>query len=70
MLINIQGDVWLLSDIICIALDEPDEGEPWQISLRIRGEDKRHIYDQDSHEEAKRTHIALVQAWTQWLSGL
>lgn len=62
MLIEILGEVWLLSDIVCISLDEAEIG----IKLRGWTDEMWELYDMDSEEEAKAKHIELVAAWKAW----
>lgn len=70
-LIEIHGDVWLIADIICISLDQPEEGKPWEISIRLRNDigEEWEFYEMDSEEEAKDKHIAMVAAWEKWLTS-
>ena len=62
MLIEIHGDVWLVSEIIAICLDEPIK-EEWQISLRIRGVEELQCYDMDSEGQAKAKHLEMIATW-------
>lgn len=68
MFIEIHGDVWLLSDIVCIALAEGSDDDDWEIWIKLRGWgiDEYEEYDMDSAAEAKAKHIELIAAWKAW----
>lgn len=67
--IDIDGDVWLLADIICIGLDAPPEGEKdWEISLKIRGQKRWEIYSIGDEATAKRKHLDLIATWAKHIA--
>lgn len=60
MLIEIQGDVWLLSEVvgICIADDS--------ITIHFKDGDNAE-YVLSSNDAAQRKHIELVDRWNRYL---
>lgn len=70
-LIEIHGDVWLLSEVIGIHLNEPEPDEKWEVEILIRGypfDSEAAVYFFDSKREAEAEHIRLVSAWKTWLT--
>lgn len=71
MLVKIQGCVWLLSDVVCIEMAEPDEdSDRWTVGVLLRGDDDMYEVEFDSQQEAQKAHVDAVFAWQTWLNQI